>query len=85
MAQTSRGWFIAFTERLLFALQQSLSCRVDGLQPLQSRSRHLKVGFRLDAVLRASALNARYARETGVPALHTRLPLPLASHLSQTS
>ena len=35
MAQTSRGWFIAFTERLLQGEEQQFSCRVDGLQPLQ--------------------------------------------------
>lgn len=34
--QTSRGWFIAFTERLLQGEKQPFSCRVNGQQSLQS-------------------------------------------------
>lgn len=34
--QTSRGWFIAFTERLLQGEKQPFSCRVNGQQSLLS-------------------------------------------------
>lgn len=43
--QTSRGWFIAFTERLLQGEKQPFSCRVNGQQSLHSGHRLTRYGW----------------------------------------